>query len=79
MKQIAQNEPIKTKIERIKFISNYSFEQFPSNTIKNKDPNIKLNTSQTDFSKRFKTMINQTFEKEPTNFAGKYILNYSPV
>ncbi|KAA5537896.1 hypothetical protein [Paenimyroides baculatum] len=76
IKKTAQNKPNKTNTERIKFISKYNFEQFPSNTIENKNSKIKLNTNQNDFSIRYKTMINQTYEKEPINFAGKYVLNY---
>ena len=39
-----QNKPDKTSNERIKFISKYNFEQFPSNTIQNKNSKIILNT-----------------------------------
>lgn len=76
VKSIPEQASKKTYFERIKFVSKYKFEQFPVNKIGNKNPGLKLNTKQSSFSKRFKTMINQSFEKEPINFAGKYVLNY---
>lgn len=61
--------------DRKKFVTRHQFDDFPVNKIEHKNPSLKLNTNVNSFSKRFKTMIKQSFEKNETNFAGKYIID----
>ncbi len=74
--QVEKNSIKKAQLERIKFVTKYKFEQFPVNSIETEKSRLNLNTNQNSFSRRYRTMINQTFEKEPINFAGKYVVNY---
>ncbi len=61
---------------RKKFITSYNFKDFPVNNVVLKDSSIQVKINNTEFGRRFKTMIKQSFEYGNTNFAGKYILNY---
>lgn len=75
-KKVEQDHASKNIFKRTKFISKYDFDQFPVNKIETEKTILKINTNQHSFSKRYKTMIKQTYENETINFAGKYILNY---
>jgi len=67
---------VKSEFERIKFVTKYKFDDFPVIKIDSKKLNLKLNTNINSFTKSYKTMINESFEFEEINFAGKYVLNY---
>ncbi|MCL9810071.1 hypothetical protein [Flavobacterium luminosum] len=75
-KKVEEKKVKKTYFERTKFVTKYKFDQFPVNKIETEKTKLILNTNQNAFSKRYKTMIKQTFEKEAINFAGKYVVNY---
>ena len=62
--------------EKIKFVTKYKFDDFPVIKIDSKKMKVQLNTNINSFTKSYKTMINESYESEEINFAGKYILNY---
>ncbi|MGC4128939.1 MAG: hypothetical protein QM564_05125 [Bergeyella sp.] len=71
-----EQKPKSKYLEREKFVTKYKFEDFPVNKIEEKNPKLKINTNVSSYTKMYRTMIKQSFEKNETNFAGKYIIDY---
>lgn len=61
---------------RKKFITKYDFKDFPIHKVVLKNDHITVDVNNTEFAKKYRTMITQSFDFGFTNFAGKYILNY---
>ena len=70
------NEIKTQKTGKIKYSFKFKFEDFPVHKYPSKKTNLKLNLKSSSFAKRYKTMINQTYQNLEINYAGKYIVDY---
>jgi hypothetical protein len=65
-----------THLDMTQFVSNYNFDQFMVDKISKKNPKLQINTKVNNFTRRYRTMIHESFAKHEVNFSGQYIVNY---